>query len=114
MANTGQPATAAKHTPGPWEWDGNTLKPSAGSFQTSDVHSILDAEGGYGYLGSKLSDTLAELDADRQLIAAAPCLLAALRDAHTALSAVHLSPHHKRDVLAAAADAIAKATGSAA
>lgn len=114
MAHTGQTA-ATKHTPGPWEWDGNTLKPSAGSFETSAVHSILDAEGGYGYLGSKVSDTQAELDADRQLIAAAPDLLEALQVVVADWTAQferagHMAPAWCRQARAA----IAKATGSAA
>ncbi len=66
----------SKHTPGPWVWDGNTLKPAQPDPERSAVHSILDAEGGYGFLGSKVSATMAELDADRQLISAAPELLA--------------------------------------
>lgn len=106
--------SGAQFTPGPWKWDGNTLMPVNNDPATSAVHSILYADGGYGYIGANLKDTLAELDACRRLIAAAPDLLAALRDAHTALSAVHLGMHHKRDVLAAAADAIAKATEAAA
>jgi len=66
-----------RHTPGPWHWDGNTLMPVKPDPSKSHVHSILDAEGGYGFLGSVSTKTLAELDADRALIAAAPDLLEA-------------------------------------
>jgi hypothetical protein len=69
----------SRHTPGPWVWDGHTLKPANAAPDVSAVHSILDAEGGFGYLMSDHKATLAELDADRRLIAAAPELLAALQ-----------------------------------
>jgi hypothetical protein len=76
----------AQHTPGPWVWDGRTLHPANRDPNTSHVHSILDAEGGYGFLASKPTDTLAELDADRALIAAAPVLFDALETLHDALT----------------------------
>ncbi len=69
----------SSHTPGPWHWDGNTLLPVHPDFNRSDVHSILSADGGYGFLGSKHSDTQRELEADRVLIQAAPQLLKALQ-----------------------------------
>lgn len=69
----------ASHTPGPWVWDGNTLRPQNPDPDHSAVHSILDAEGGYGFLGSDWRVTGAELEADRALIARAPALLAILR-----------------------------------
>jgi hypothetical protein len=68
-----------KHTPGPWVWDCNTLRPAEPNPDVSAVHSILDADGGYGFLGSHHMETQQELDADRALIAAAPDLLAALQ-----------------------------------
>lgn len=73
----------AKHTPGPWHWphDGNDLCPVNPDPTRSAVSSILTADGGYGFLGSSNADTLAELDADRRLIAAAPELLDALTSA---------------------------------
>lgn len=67
------------HTPGPWVWDGNTLRPENPDPTQSAVHSILDSDGGYGFLGSHSRDTGAELEADRRLIERAPALLAALR-----------------------------------
>ena len=66
----------ASHTPGPWVWNGNTLRPEKPDPDRSAVYSILDAEGGYGFLGSDWRETGAELDADRVLIAQAPDLLA--------------------------------------
>ena len=78
---------SAQHTPGPWQWEGHTLAPVNRNPDTSAVHSILDAEGGYGFLGSDHKQTLAELDADRLLIAAAPDLLAALQNAREMIAA---------------------------
>ena len=69
----------ASHTTGPWVWNGNTLRPEKPDPDRSAVYSILDAEGGYGFLGSDWRETGAELDADRVLIAQAPDLLAMLR-----------------------------------
>lgn len=103
---TRRPAsTATSHTPGPWIWDGNTLQPEQRDPDRSQVHTILDADGGCGFLGSDWRQTCAELDADRRLIAAAPELLEALRELrdwyekHTGLPAC------------AANAAIARATG---
>ena len=69
--------SGARHTPGPWHWphDSNHLCPVNLDPEKSSVSEILYAEGGYGFLGSRTSDTLAELDANRRLIAAAPDLL---------------------------------------
>ena len=76
---TTQP-TKAQHTPGPWAWsDGHTLRSVTPNPETSSVHTILSSDGcECGYLGSDWRATLAELDADKQLIAAAPDLLTAL------------------------------------
>ncbi len=69
----------SRHTPGPWRWEGRTLRPASPDPERSAVHSILDADGGYGFICSDLEETLAELDADRRLIVAAPMLLERLR-----------------------------------
>lgn len=98
---------AAKHTPGPWTWEGNTLRPVDNDPTTSAVHSILDAEGGYGYMSSKPSDTVAELEACRRLIAAAPDLLEALRAAY---SDIQRLPGHTIDMLGRIEAAITLAT----
>ena len=76
----------AAHTPGPWYWRGNTLAPVNVDPDTSHVHSILDAEGGFGFIGTDHRLTNAELDADRRLIEAAPDLLAALQEAEMVLA----------------------------
>lgn len=71
---------AAKHTPGPWAWEGNALRPTDLKPGESAVHTILDDEhGGRGFIGSDFRDTIAENDANRRLIAAAPALLDALQ-----------------------------------
>lgn len=77
-----------KHTPGPWHWphESNDLCPVNPDPSRSAVSSILTADGGYGFLGSSTADTLAELDADRQLIAAAPTMLEALLSADYAVN----------------------------
>lgn len=82
MSSTTTDTAAAthSHTPGPWMWSDNRLGPVNPNLAASNVHSILDAEGGYGFLGSDVQKTIAELDADRVLIAAAPCMLAMLQE----------------------------------
>ena len=107
----------AAHTPGPWYWRGNTLAPVNADPYSSAVHSILDAEGGYGYLGTDYRLTRAELDADRRLIAAAPDLLAALQ-ALVAEAGPRMglddTPGTINTMSRLARAAIAKATGGAA
>lgn len=78
---------SAAHTPGPWIWHGDTLRAAQPDPAASAVHSILSAEGGYGFIASKPADTLAELEADRHLIAAAPDMLAALQSARNVIAA---------------------------
>lgn len=77
------------HTPAPWVWKGNSLEPACKDPDHSAVHTILHAEGSYGYLGSKVADTLREIDADRALIAAAPRLLEALQALRDACAVSH-------------------------
>lgn len=110
-------ATNASYTPGPWIWDDNRLMPAQPDPDRSAVHSILDANGGYGFIGSDWRDTCAELDADRSLIAAAPDLLHALQRLHACMQAQDLDAEADRPTeddykacMAAAAAAIAKAT----
>lgn len=110
---TGQLATTIRHTPGPWIWDDNTLRPANPNPDTSSVHSILDAESGYGFMFSDVRATCAELDADRTLIAAAPDMLAALHAVAQKLGSRPYGtgsylPKPIRDVVFSA---IAKATG---
>jgi hypothetical protein len=66
---------SAKHTPGPWEWVGRDLEQKGGEYKT-----VIGSEvscGAFCYGGS-VDMTVSESDA--RLIAAAPDLLAALRD----------------------------------
>lgn len=101
----------SKHTPGPWHWphDSNDLCPVNPDPQHMAVSSILTADGGFGFLGRSSADTLAELDADRRLIAAAPDLLDALK---TLLFAADDSQSYDAALVSARA-AIAKAEGTA-
>lgn len=101
-------AATARHTPGPWIWDDNTLRPANPDPNTSNVSSILDAESGYGFMGGDVLATCAELNADLALIAAAPELLEALQ---RLLSwEIARLPVRSEDIAFARA-AIAKATG---
>lgn len=109
----------APHTPGPWQWDGITLRPVTPDPDNSAVHSILDRDGGYGYMQSDHKATCAELEADYTLIAASPDLLDAAAKAERLLGrqgwitdGSSLAP--EAIVLAALRATIAKATGSAA
>lgn len=70
----------AAHTPGPWRWDGISLRAATPDPDHSAVHTILEAEGGCGYLCSNVHDTLRELDADRRVIEQAPVLLGLLQE----------------------------------
>ncbi len=56
------------HTPTPWRWEGNTLLPVECDPSVSAVYSILDADGGYGFLGSDVKATARELETDRAFI----------------------------------------------
>lgn len=104
---------ATAHTPGPWAWQGNRLGPVNKDPAAGHVHSILDAEGGHGYMCSKLSNTLAQLDADYLLIAAAPELLAVCQ--RLAESAAYWSDYDvPLGIVADLQAAIGKATGVAA
>jgi len=109
--------TATTHTPGPWHWHDNTLEPVEKDPSRSAVFSILDYDGGYGFLGSDHKATSAELDADRRLIAAAPDLHAALHQLHRVVAAMDAEQQGQRPSEAAyrkamrdAALALAKAT----
>ncbi len=101
-------ATPPRHTPGPWTWEGHSLKPAQPDPQRYAVHTIVTcSSGGYGFLASDHKKTAAELEADRRLIAAAPDLLAALQDLRNACSVAL----ERTAVLRAADAAIARALG---
>jgi len=93
----------SKHTPGPWK-----VGQYLGSLSSFYVHMDVGDKG----RGSNVVDAVCGIDADERLanarlIAAAPCLLEALRDAMDAL-VIHAPDSW---VLTQARDAIAKATG---
>jgi hypothetical protein len=74
-------ARAATHTPGPWRWDGNSLRAVTPAPEISAVHTILHDDGhGCGYLCSNVHETLRELDADRRVIEQAPVMLGLLQE----------------------------------
>jgi len=70
-----------RFTPGPWRWDGYSLRPANPNPDAHAVHTILEAEHlAWGFAGSDLAACLAEDVANRHLIAAAPDLYEALAD----------------------------------
>ncbi len=72
----------ANHTPGPWKWDGYSLRPENPNPDAHAVHTILEVDTfAYGFVDSDLAATTAECAANRALIEAAPDLLASLREA---------------------------------
>ena len=106
---------SAAHTPGPWVWDDRSLRPVVRDPDTCNVHSILDAEGGYGFIGGDNKACMAELEADYRLIAAAPDLLMALKLAFQHLNGGgdSLNALEHAAAFRAARAAIAKAEGAA-
>ncbi len=102
----------AKHTPGPWHWprDSNELCPVNPDPRRMAVSSILTAAGGFGFLGRSSEDTMAEIDADRRLIAESPQLLVAAQQALYLLTS-HGITHPS--IEATIRPAIDKATGAA-
>ncbi len=67
-----------KHTPGPWRWTDNSLAPVDPRPDDHSVAVILEDGDCYGFVAAETVDVLAEQDANRRLIAAAPDLLEAL------------------------------------
>lgn len=68
-----------KHTPGPWEWDGYTLRPVA---PETDITSVMTAETfSMMYRDGNLEAVTAEEAQNKLLIAAAPDLLDAAKAA---------------------------------
>ena len=102
---------STKHTPGPWKAapfrvqiplaDGGHVDGPLMSYFVGGRHS-----------GEGMTVTFAsERVVDQYLAAAAPELLAALRECVNLMTALQVSPHHHRDVVALARAAIDKATG---
>lgn len=109
-----------KHTPGPWKWEGNCLRPvepnPAYEPERYAVHTIIDAEHtGWGFLCSNHEQTCAESDANLLLIAACPDLLDAAIAAEATLAKgrwVKGSTDPEAVALYKLRDAITKATGA--
>ena len=82
MSNTSEERRgthSASHTPGPWKWDGYSLRPVNPDPDTHAVHTILEVDNfAYGFIASELAATIAEDNANRALIEAAPTMLDAL------------------------------------
>jgi hypothetical protein len=107
----------AKHTPGPWEFDGNCVWADAiqGYVADPQTEDILSGE----YV--PLSEAQEQWEANARLIAAAPELLEALREALREIIAINNEDQgtfRKRggtrrglSIIATARAAIAKATG---
>ena len=64
------------HTTGPWKWDGYSLRPASPDPDAHAVHTILEVDNfAYGFIASEVSATIAEDNANRALIEAAPVML---------------------------------------
>lgn len=105
----------AKHTPGPWKWDGYSLRPENPNPDAHAVHTILEVDTfAYGFVDSDLAATTAECAANRALIEAAPDLLDAL---HIALPFVEdhaTDPCYKAGVVERAVKTVLAAIAKAA
>jgi hypothetical protein len=104
--------TSRDHTPGPWKWDGYSLRPENPNPDAHAVHTILEVDTfAYGFVDSDLAATTAECAANRALIEAAPDLLASLREALKIVDAYRRASGGDGDITAMnARAAIAKAT----
>lgn len=73
--------STAKHTPGPWEWDGDyTLRPANPRPELHTVHTILSPDGEtFGFMGADYKDVLAENAANKLLMATSPEMLEVLK-----------------------------------
>lgn len=109
-----------KHTPGPWEWDGDyTLRPANPRPELHTVHTILSPDGeSFGFMAADYKDVLAENAANKVLMAAAPELLDALSEAKRIFDWLESRSLYQdkdlRGVHEKMRAAIAKATGEAA
>src|SRR6478736_7469534 len=75
---TGGEMIMSDHTPGPWAWDAGAIPPD-GPGRYADIY-VLD-EDREPIILAEFNDSLAEGRANARLIAAAPCLLKALKQA---------------------------------
>jgi len=118
MQTSALPAAPA-HTPGPWHWDGYSLRPTDPDPDRHAVHTILESEHiGWGFVASDLHAVRQEADANLSLIAAAPQLLDAAQAAADLLTRQKWQPgdtfNPEAVVLAKLMDAIIEATMQAA
>ncbi|MGQ0710889.1 MAG: hypothetical protein ACT4NV_14220 [Rhodoferax sp.] len=108
----------AQHTPGPWVWDGYSLRPANPDSANYAVHTIIEAEHiGWGFAVADRAATRAESDANQALIAAAPDLIDATLAAEAVLAKgrwIKGSTDPESVALWKLRAAIAKATGGAA
>lgn len=65
----------AKHTPGPWTWHENIL---VAPHDSTLICNVINDDGCTVYRDSPVDAFMAEIDANKRLIAAAPDLLSAL------------------------------------
>ena len=78
-ANAVDRNASKNHTPGPWKWDGYSLRPENPNPDDYAVHTILEVDAfAYGFVDSDLAATTAECAANRALIESAPVMLDAL------------------------------------
>jgi hypothetical protein len=105
----------ASHTPGPWTWDGYSLRAAAPNPDNHAVHTIIDAECiGWGFVAADPTATRAESTGNLALIAAAPELLEAAHAAEAVLGKqkwLEGSTDPEAGALRQLRAAIAKATG---
>lgn len=78
-----------KHTPGPWSWseDGYDLRPAAGYMGASLVIATTEGMLVQSFNPNGFEDSMAEVKANKALMAAAPDMLAALIVAREFISA---------------------------
>lgn len=104
-----------QHTPGPWQWDGN-CRINAVQFYKPSPYTLLDGEEKvymHGLVALPYSCAGENYEANANLIAAAPCLLAALDQLVECV--VDRAPLDFLECAIKAAEiAIAKATGETA
>ncbi|MEH3109072.1 MAG: hypothetical protein PGN22_03080 [Agrobacterium cavarae] len=100
-------AETVKHTPGPWAFEGKELNLLIGPFSDGQVSSVVAS---VCIHPDHTAETKRKIEADVQLISAAPDLLMALKDIETAALRGYLTPNYCADIVTAA---IAKAEGRA-
>ncbi|WP_313610747.1 hypothetical protein [Rhizobium sp.] len=100
-------ADTVKHTPGPWTIEGKGLKLLVGPNRSSDG-KVFPIVASVGIHPDHTAETKRKIEADVQLISAAPEMLGALKDIETAALGGYLTPNLCAAIVIAA---IAKAEG---